>query len=135
MNRRTLVTTVLAAGLIVSVFATRSWADRDNDQRQNGVNVIEATFGGTTVPIYVESCPPVAPGNVTIPVHDACQGLKNCNYTVNRDAIGDPAPGCWKSFEVTYQCARDRNATRTVTIPAAPDGADNKTVALSCPIK
>jgi hypothetical protein len=125
--------TVLATVAIVS-FATTSWADRDNDNRQNGVNVIEATFGGTTVPIY-NDCPTIAPGNVTASVHDTCQGLKNCDYTVQLSVLGDPAPGCWKSFDVTYQCARDRNATRHVSIPADPGGADNQSVALSCPIK
>ena len=115
-------------------FATRSWADRDNTQRRNGVNVIEATFGGTTVPIHVGSCPVIAPGNVTAAVHAACQGLKTCEYTVQTAVLGDPAFGCWKSFEVTYQCAENRNATRTALIPANPGGADNQSVTLECPI-
>src|SRR3954468_25018750 len=108
MRRKTFAITGLAAAMLVSGLATRSWADRDNDQRQNGVNVIEATFGRTTVPIY-NGCPAIAPGNVTAPVHDACQGLKNCEYVVSLSVLGDPAEGCWKSFDVTYQCARDRN--------------------------
>jgi len=135
MPGRTVGIMGLTVGMLVLSFAATSWADRDNGQRRNGVNVIEATFGGSTVPIYVEICPAVAPGNVTAPVHDACQGLKNCDYVVNTSIIGDPAFGCWKSFQVTYQCAQNRNATKTVTIPANPDGADNKTVSLSCPIE
>jgi hypothetical protein len=49
--------------------------------------------------------------------------------------IGDPAFGCWKSFEVTYQCAMNRNETRTLFIPADPDGADNQSVTMECPIR
>ena len=29
----------------------------------------------------------------------------------------------------------NRNETRTVFIPAAPDGADNKSVTMECPIQ
>ena len=134
MTRRTLAITGLALAIVVLSFATRSWADRDNEQRRNGVNVIEATFGGTTVPIF-NDCPVIAPGNVTVAVHAACQGLKTCAYTVETAILGDPAFGCWKSFEVTYQCAQNANATRTVLIPADPDGADNQSVILECPIK
>ena len=135
MTRRTFAITALALGMFVSLFATMSWADRDSGQRRNGVNVIEATFGGTTEPVHVEFCPPVAPGNVTAAVHTACQGLKTCEFTVDLDILGDPAEGCWKSFEVTYQCAQNSNATRTVSISAFPEGADNQSVTLTCPIK
>jgi hypothetical protein len=135
MRRTTFGVTLLVAGMLVSSSATTSRADQDNPHRKNGVNVIEATFGGTTVDIFADFCPVVTPGNVTIPVHDACQGQNNCDYTVDTAVLGDPDFGCWKSFEVTYQCAANRNATRTETIPAAPDGADNKTVHLTCPIE
>ena len=134
MTRRTFAITALALGMFVSLFATMSWADRDNGQRRNGVNVIEATFGGTTVPIF-NACPVIAPGNVTAAVHAACQGLKTCEFTVDLDILGDPAFGCWKSFEVIYQCAQNSNATRREWIDADPNGADNQSVTLTCPIK
>src|SRR5688500_16815358 len=105
MTRRTFAITALTLGILVSSFATISWADRDNGQRRNGVNVIEATFGGETFPVHVGVCPVIAPGNVTAAVHAACQGLKTCEFTVQLAVLGDPAEGCWKSFEVTYQCA------------------------------
>ena len=135
MTRKTFAITGLALAIVVLTFATSSWADRDGGQRRNGVTVIEATYGGTTVPIHVEECPAIAPGNVTGPVYAACQGQKTCVFIVDQSIIGDPAPGCWKSFEVTYQCAMNRNETRTVFIPAAPDGADNKSVTMECPIQ
>jgi len=133
MTRKTFATTALVLGIIVLSFASSSSAQRDNGHRRNGVNVLEATFGGTTVPIY-NDCPVIAPGNVTSPVYAACQGKKSCDYTVDTSVIGDPAFGCWKSFEVTYQCAMNGNATQTVLIPADPGGADNQTITLSCPI-
>jgi hypothetical protein len=128
--------------MVVLSFATRSWADRDGGQRRNGVNVIEATYGGITVPIF-NDCPDIAPGNVTAPVHAACQGQKTCVFQVDQNVIGDPAFGCWKSFEVTYQCAMNRNETRTLFIPAYPHdgedenqgGADNEFVTMECPIQ
>jgi len=134
MTRRTFAITGLALAILVTSFATSSWAQRDNDHRRNGVNVIEATYGGTTVPIY-NGCPVIAPGNVTSPVHAACQGQKTCVFTVDQGLIGDPAFGCWKSFEVTYQCAMNANETQTAFIPADPGGADNQIVVLTCPIK
>ena len=134
MTRKTFAITGLVLAIVALSFATTSWADRDGGQRRNGVNVIEATYGGTTVPIF-NSCPVIAPGNVTAPVHDACQGQKTCVFTVDQALIGDPAFGCWKSFEVTYQCAMNRNETRTILIPADPDGADNKNVTMECPIQ
>ena len=132
--RKTLAITALAVFMLVLPLATRSFADRDGGQRRNGVNVLEATFGGTTVPIY-NGCEEIAPGNVTSIVHAACQGQKTCEFTVELSVLGDPSPGCWKSFEVTYQCAMNPNATQTELIPANPDGADGQTVVLSCPIK
>ena len=134
MTRKTFAITGLALAIVVLTFATRSWADRDGAQRQNGVHVIEATYGGTAIPVY-NGCPAIAPGNVTAPVYAACQGQKTCVFTVDQSLIGDPAEGCWKSFEVTYQCAMNRNETRTLLIPAIPDGADNKSVTMVCPIQ
>jgi len=132
VNLRKAVPVLASVLAFVSVFAVSGAADQGS--RRNGVNVVEATYGGTLVPIF-NDCAPVATGNVTAPVHDACQGQKTCTFAVDQTVIGDPAFGCWKSFEVTYQCAEDRNATRTVSIPADPDGADGKTVVMSCPIK
>jgi hypothetical protein len=136
MTRRTFAFTAAALSLLVVLsFATRSWADRDGGQRRNGVNVIEATYGGVTYPVYVWECPSIAPGNVTAPVHAACVGQKTCTFKVDQAIIGDPAEGCWKSFDVTYQCAMNRNETRTVSISAFPEGADNQSVTMECPIQ
>ena len=152
MPRRTVAITALVLGMLVSLFATRSLADRDNGDpgisdgqhippvppgrggpipRRFSVFVVEATYGGTTVPIFVESCPVIEPGNVTAAVDAVCEG-QQCAFTVDTAVIGDPAFGCWKSFEVTYHCG-DPTDTRTISIPADPDGADNQTVLLACP--
>ena len=44
-------------------------------------------------------------GNATAAVRAACDGRKFCDYRVDVNALGDPAPGCGKSFTVEYQCA------------------------------
>src|SRR4051794_31273842 len=122
-------------GLICSFFVVSSSADQTNTHRRNGVNVLGATHGRTLVPINDYSSSPARMGNVTAQVAAACQGQKTCTFTVGQDLIGDPAYGCWKSFDVLYQCAENGNATATVSIPAAPGGADNQTVVMSCPIQ
>lgn len=124
---------VVTACVSIFSFSTKANAGRDNTNRKNGVNVISATYGGTIVPIY-NWCGPVAEGNATGAVHAACQGRKNCDYTVNVGILGDPAPGCWKSFSVTYQCAQNANATRTVSVGGYTGEANGQTVTMSCPL-
>lgn len=134
MTRKPLGVASIVTALLVLSFAEKGWADRSNDHRENGVNVVTATYGGTTYRVWADSCPAVPSGNVTAQVHDACRGLKICSYLVNVGVLGDPAPGCYKSFSLTYQCAEDSNKTRTVSIGGVYDDANGQTVALSCPL-
>jgi peptidoglycan/LPS O-acetylase OafA/YrhL len=67
----------------------------------NGVRVRSATYGA--------SCG-VRRGNTTTTLRKACDGKDSCNYVVDVDVLGDPAPGCSKDFVVDYECAPD--ATR-----------------------
>ena len=137
MNRRTVVGILaLTLGLLSSSFAANSSADQSNDNRNNGVHVLIATYGGIATPVY-NDCDPVTVGNSTDAVNAACHGQKTCAFTVDQHVLGDPAPGCWKSFEVLYQCASDANRIGFVDVPGAAfdGGADNHTVVISCPIK
>jgi hypothetical protein len=44
-------------------------------------------------------------GNVTDDLARSCNGRSDCNYIVDVDRLGDPAPRCSKDFVVDYQCA------------------------------
>jgi peptidoglycan/LPS O-acetylase OafA/YrhL len=74
------------------------------------------------------------PGNVTVAVKQFCDGRQQCDFTVNLDAIGDPASGCGKEFSVDYQCITSAHPNaeanlRSVFVPAPADG---KTTRLDC---
>jgi hypothetical protein len=135
-RRRAFGILAVTLGLISSSFAVKSSADQSNEHRRNGVHVLIATYGGITTPIYNE-CDVVSVGNSTDAVDAACQGQKTCAFVVDQGVLGDPAPGCWKSFEVIYQCAENGNRIATVDVPNAAfdGGADNHTVVMSCPIQ
>jgi len=42
--------------------------------------------------------------NATSHVAAQCNGRSSCRYTVSYRKLGDPAPGCAKSFVVTWRC-------------------------------
>ena len=56
-------------------------------------------------------------GNATRMLSTACNGKDACNYVVDVNVLGDPAPGCVKNFVVDYQCAPD-NKRLTAELPA-----------------
>ena len=88
----------------------------------NGINILEATYGATTTPVHVDTCPNVPKGNATTSVQSSCQGQQSCTYTVGTTKVGgDPAFGCKKNFVVKYTChgARDELVR---TLSAEADG-------------
>jgi hypothetical protein len=86
-----------------------------------GIGVLSATYGG--------NCG--APtGNATAAVASACGGRATCNYTVDVDKLGDPAPRCAKSFFVKFQCRGD-TAARTAAVRG--EAGLGSLVHLACP--
>ena len=84
-----------------------------------GISVTSASYG--------QSCK--APkGNLTQPLQAACNGKMTCQYTVNYQVTGDPAPGCGKDFAIEWTCG-GANAM-TASLPAEANGGK---VNLSCP--
>lgn len=74
--------------------------DRNGGGRNQDASVIHvtaATYGGAT-------CHQPT-GNVTRFLSQACDGKKMCDYVVQYQAIGDPAPGCAKDFTVQWTCS------------------------------
>ena len=76
---------------------------------------------------YGQSCG-AAHGNVTAHVKWRCDNRARCDYAVDVDTLGDPAPHCQKNFVVLYTC-QGRPAVRLAQLPAEAHG---NTLTLSC---
>jgi len=74
----------------------------------SGVQIVSATYG--------ENCG-AAKGNATLKVQAECQGRTECDYVVNAARLGDPAPGCGKTFAVNFRCAPRRDVSN-ISLPA-----------------
>ena len=66
--------------------------------------------------------------NVSENVKEACNGAGVCDYKVDVNTLGDPAPGCGKDFSVEYACGAN-SAARTAHLSGEANG---KTVKLTC---
>ena len=89
----------------------------------SGINIVEANYGA--------NCGAKA-GNATESVNNNCFGKDSCEYTVDVNKLGDPAPGCGKEFEVEWKCGRDAKVQK-LTLPAEA-GIKSK-ANLTCPIE
>ena len=91
------------------------------------------TGGGTgTIAVrqatYGANCG-AAPGNVTGPLQNACNGLASCDYVVDYTVLGDPVAGCAKDFSVDWVCGNGAPGRAT----AAPEAGFGARVRLLCP--
>lgn len=85
----------------------------------NLIMISQATYGG--------NCGAPA-GNQTGTLQAACGGQQQCNYTVDYTVIGDPEPGCAKTYDVTYFCGP---TSKSLTLPA--EAGFGSVANLSCP--
>jgi len=88
----------------------------------NGVNVTSATYGG--------NCGGKV-GNSTKFVAEICNGRAACSYRVDHSVIGDPAPGCGKSFSIVYQCLPGTHLFHR-DVPGGATDADGTSLTLTC---
>jgi hypothetical protein len=86
-----------------------------------GIRIESATYGG--------NCG-VAKGNVTTHIARQCNGKPRCRYTVDHKIIGDPAPGCAKTYTVRYRCGNNPQVFEKSL--AAEAGWGDKSVLLEC---
>src|SRR4051794_32295459 len=70
---------------------------------ESGLIIRAATYGA--------SCGAPS-GNVTKDLASSCNGRADCNYIVDVDRLGDPAPRCGKDFQGEYSCAPDTELLR-----------------------
>jgi len=88
-----------------------------------GLEIRDATYGGNVLDA-------TAIGNVTGDVASHCSGADACDYAVDYQVIGDPAPGSSKDFVVHYVCdGADSVFTATVAAEAGVGGR----ATLACP--
>lgn len=88
----------------------------------NGITITAATYGA--------NCG-ADRGNVTNDIGKSCNGHKQCSYTINVNQIGDPAPGCGKSYKVEYRCTMGP-AMYSREVPG--EAGLGSVVELSCPV-
>jgi peptidoglycan/LPS O-acetylase OafA/YrhL len=86
-----------------------------------GIGILSATYGG--------NCGAPA-GNATEAVASACGGTASCNYAVDVNKLGDPAPRCAKSFFVKFRCGGD-SATRSTAVRG--EAGLGSLIHLACP--
>ena len=83
------------------------------------INVLTAWYGQTCG---------AAHANVTSHVKWRCDGKSRCQYQVDVNTLGDPAPNCPKNFIVLYGC-QGRTAVRLAQLPPESHG---RSLELSC---
>jgi peptidoglycan/LPS O-acetylase OafA/YrhL len=101
LRRRAIAYSIFASPGIIALLMFLAIASAATDlpvSFASGIRVTSATYGG--------NCQ-ARMGNVTRPLGKACDGKDSCSYIVDARVLGDPAPGCAKSFSVHYQCAPD----------------------------
>jgi hypothetical protein len=62
---------------------------------------------------YGENCG-AKPGNSTGALAKACDGQPSCDYTVDYGVLGDPAPGCAKTYVAEWRCGEGDLVRRQV---------------------
>jgi peptidoglycan/LPS O-acetylase OafA/YrhL len=107
-----------AAAAALVLLATPSVS---NESVASGVRVIAATYGA--------NCK-ARGGNATRALSTTCNGKDNCDYIVDVNVLGDPAPGCTKNFAVEYECAP--NEERLIKELPGEAGLRSRLL-LSCP--
>jgi hypothetical protein len=97
------------------------WAICSEPFPHGTINVVSATYG--------QNCgAPV--GNQTAELAKQCNARTGCVYVVDFQRIGDPAPGCAKSYNVQYECMGSEGVPRFAS--AAPEAGFGSVIALRC---
>lgn len=89
-------------GVRITMEMTVQSSQEPSLQSQEGISAVRvesATYG--------RNCgAPV--GNVTKHIAKQCNGKSECTYAIDYHTIGDPAPGCGKTYEVKWRCGISR---------------------------
>jgi cysteine-rich repeat protein len=85
------------------------------------ITVTSATYGG--------NCG-VPSGNVTSALRTACNGKTLCDYVVDHNVLGDPAPYCAKDYVARWTCNDGSGTVRTYRVE--PEAGFGGVARLSC---
>jgi len=92
---RCLAGTIFCLPLLLAIAIALAGRRDETADVQSGLNIVYASYG--------MNCG--APrGNATEHMQRRCAGKQSCNYVVDAERLGDPAPGCGKSFAAEYLC-------------------------------
>lgn len=94
-----------AAGGTKSAGATPNAGGNPKAAVPGGLTIESATYGA--------NCGAPA-GNMTSRLAEACNGNGRCDYVINYQVIGDPAPGCAKDYRATFRCPGTQRQTLTI---------------------
>ena len=72
-------------------------------------------------------------GNQTFVLQDSCNGRNVCNYTINYQVIGDPRPGCRKSYVASWTCSGRAAGEAEKSITVSGEAGMGSQITLSCP--
>jgi len=87
------------------------------------VQVVSATYGG--------NCG-AAQDNALPKLRSACDGTLRCSYTIDYQVLGDPVPGCAKSFDVQWTCVAG-GTPKQLAVP--PEAGFKTPITLSCRVR
>ena len=117
MKKKVGLLTAFIASILV-LFSPYVYAE---NIKMDGIKIESATYGG--------NCG-VVKGNATAHISNQCNGKPACRYTVDHKIIGDPAPGCTKTYTVRYRCGAGSRAIEKSL--SAEAGWGDKSVGLKC---
>ncbi len=85
------------------------------------IKVVSGTYG--------RNCS-ARPGNATAQISAACDGLSNCDFTIDTNVLKDPSPNCSKDFVAEWKCG-DHHTVHSAALPSLT--GKNDKLRLSCP--
>jgi hypothetical protein len=84
------------------------------------IAVLSGTYGGNCRAGY---------GNATNHLRAVCDGRQVCDYVIDFNTIGDPAPGCFKDYVAEWQCG---NNPKRFGASIGPEAGSGKVIRLRC---
>jgi len=129
---------VAVAIALISFFAALTvfdYFDSPKADDPNRIRIVEATFGANCIgnPVLPGHVSKARIGNATDLIAALCTPQTGtCSFALDIAKLGDPAPGCGKTFEVKWTCGRGSSrALNVISVPAPAES--NDPINVSCP--
>jgi hypothetical protein len=122
---------IVVVAFLVTLKALEYWSIPNNPSATL-IKVVGATYGEScqSATTNAGTSLTIKAGNATSVAQKHCDTAQStCAFTINAGELGDPAPGCPKSFVINWQCG---NAPTIHEVNIKPE-ASGKSVSLTCP--